>query len=303
MAGSVVGIKNLVVRLQFDSDPPELNELVQLQNGHDTQLVVDHLEGNGIAFCLNVRGDLRITRGMLADRTHKGIEIPIGPATIGRVFNALGDPLDGQDQIAGKDLIMKDILKLPPRDNQFKVSSPEILETGIKVIDFFTPFVKGSKIGVIGGAGVGKTVLTMELINNIAKSGGGLSYFAGIGERIREGHELYETLKENDILKNTCMFFAQMNENPLQRSLIGVSAVASAEYFRDEEHKDILFFADNMYRYIQARNELSTILEQIPSEGGYEPTIFSDVKTLQDRLSSNENGSITSVQTSYSAVP
>jgi F-type H+-transporting ATPase subunit beta len=148
MAGSVVGIKNLVVRLQFDSDPPELNELVQLQNGHDTQLVVDHLEGNGIAFCLNVRGDLRITRGMLADRTHKGIEIPIGPATIGRVFNALGDPLDGQDQIAGKDLIMKDILKLPPRDNQFKVSSPEILETGIKVIDFFTPFVKGSKIGV-----------------------------------------------------------------------------------------------------------------------------------------------------------
>jgi F-type H+-transporting ATPase subunit beta len=299
MAGSVVGIKNLVVRLQFDSDPPELNELVQLQNGHDTQLVVDHLEGNGIAFCLNVRGDLRITRGMLADRTHKGIEIPIGPATIGRVFNALGDPLDGQDQIAGKDLIMKDILKLPPRDNQFKVSSPEILETGIKVIDFFTPFVKGSKIGVIGGAGVGKTVLTMELINNIAKSGGGLSYFAGIGERIREGHELYETLKENDILKNTCMFFAQMNENPLQRSLIGVSAVASAEYFRDEEHKDILFFADNMYRYIQARNELSTILEQIPSEGGYEPTIFSDVKTLQDRLSSNENGSITSVQTIY----
>jgi F-type H+-transporting ATPase subunit beta len=299
MAGSVVGIKNLVVRLQFDSDPPELNELVQLQNGHDTQLVVDHLEGNGIAFCLNVRGDLRITRGMQADRTHKGIEIPIGPATIGRVFNALGDPLDGQDQIAGKDLIMKDILKLPPRDNQFKVSSPEILETGIKVIDFFTPFVKGSKIGVIGGAGVGKTVLTMELINNIAKSGGGLSYFAGIGERIREGHELYETLKENDILKNTCMFFAQMNENPLQRSLIGVSAVASAEYFRDEEHKDILFFADNMYRYIQARNELSTILEQIPSEGGYEPTIFSDVKTLQDRLSSNENGSITSVQTIY----
>jgi F-type H+-transporting ATPase subunit beta len=139
----------------------------------------------------------------------------------------------------------------------------------------------------------------MELINNIAKSGAGLSFFAGIGERIREGHELYMTLKENDLLNNTCMFFAQMNENPVLRSLIGVSAVASAEYFRDEEHKNILFFADNMYRYVQARNELSTILDQVPNEGGYEPTIFSDVKTLQDRLSSNENGSITSVQTIY----
>jgi F-type H+-transporting ATPase subunit beta len=137
------------------------------------------------------------------------------------------------------------------------------------------------------------------LINNIARSNSGLSFFSGIGERIREGHELFETLKENDLLKNTCMFFAQMNENPVQRSLVGVSATAGAEYFRDEQHKDILFFADNMYRYVQARNELSTILDQVPNEGGYEPTIFSDVKTLQDRLSSNENGSITSVQTIY----
>jgi len=139
----------------------------------------------------------------------------------------------------------------------------------------------------------------MELINNIAHSESGLSFFSGIGERIREGHELYTTLKENDLLGNTCMFFAQMNENPVMRSLVGVSATALAEYFRDEHHRDILFFADNMYRYVQARNELSTILDQMPSEGGYEPTIFSDVKTLQDRLSSNENGSITSVQTIY----
>jgi F-type H+-transporting ATPase subunit beta len=159
--------------------------------------------------------------------------------------------------------------------------------------------VKGRKIGIIGGAGVGKTVLTMELINNIAQSGGGISFFSGIGERIREGHELYVTLKDNDLLKNTCMFFAQMNENPVQRSLIGISATASAEYFRDELHKNILFFADNMYRYVQAKNELATILDQVPNEGGYEPTIFSDVKILQDRLSSNENGSITSVQTIY----
>jgi F-type H+-transporting ATPase subunit beta len=175
----------------------------------------------------------------------------------------------------------------------------KILETGIKVIDFFTPFVKGRKIGIIGGAGVGKTVLTMELINNIASTGGGLSFFTGIGERIREGHELWDTLRENDLLKNTCMFFGQMNENPVQRALIGISSVAGAEYFRDEQGKDILFFADNMYRYIQASNELSTILDQVPNEGGYEPTIFSDVKVLQDRLSSNEKGSITSVQTIY----
>lgn len=198
-----------------------------------------------------------------------------------------------------EDLATRDILKLPPKSTNFAVKAPEILETGIKVIDFLTPFVKGRKIGIIGGAGVGKTVLTMELINNIAKSGSGLSFFTGIGERIREGHELYETLRDADLLKNTCMFFGQMNENPIQRALVGVSSVALAEYFRDEQNKDILFFADNMYRYIQARNELTTILKQIPNEGGYQPTIFSDIKVLQDRLSSNENGSITSVQTIY----
>ncbi len=299
MPGIVITVKDLVVKAQFDEDPPGVNELVVVQNGHDTQLLVDHLEPGGVAFCLNVRSDLRLTKGMSVDRTHKGIQIPLGEVTIGRILNALGDPLDGQAAITGADVKYKDILKLPPRTTDFSVAKPEILETGIKVMDFFTPFVKGRKIGIIGGAGVGKTVLTMELINNIARSGSGLSFFSGIGERIREGHELYVTLKENDLLKNTCMFFAQMNENPVQRSLVGISATASAEYFRDELHKDILFFADNMFRYIQARNELSTILDQVPNEGGYEPTIFSDVKLLQDRLSSNENGSITSVQTIY----
>jgi len=240
-----------------------------------------------------------MTKGMAVERTHKGIEVPLGDITIGRILSALGDPLDGLPPITGDDVKYKDIMKLPGRTTDFTVNKPEILETGIKVMDFFTPFVKGRKIGVIGGAGVGKTVLTMEMINNIARSGTGLSFFSGIGERIREGHELYVTLKENDLLKNTCMFFAQMNENPVQRALVGISATASAEYFRDEKHMDILFFADNMFRYIQARNELSTILDQVPNEGGYEPTIFSDVKVLQDRLSSNENGSITSVQTIY----
>lgn len=299
MPGVITTVKDLVVRAQFDDDPPSINELVTVGNGHGTQLMVDHMEPGGIAFCLNVRSDLRITKGMGVERTYKGIEIPIGDVTIGRILSALGDPLDGLPAIEGEGVVKKDILKLPPKSTNFSVSKPEILETGIKVMDFFTPFVKGRKIGIIGGAGVGKTVLTMEMINNIARSGTGLSFFSGIGERIREGHELYVTLKENDLLKNTCMFFAQMNENPVQRALVGIAATASAEYFRDEKNMDILFFADNMFRYIQARNELATILDQVPNEGGYEPTIFSDVKVLQDRLSSNENGSITSVQTIY----
>lgn len=299
MAGTVLTIKDFVVRAQFDEDMPAVNELLAVQNDHGTQLLVDHLEPGGIVFCLNVRGDLRITKGMSVERTRKGIEIPTGDRTIGRILSALGDPLDGLEPLDGDDIKRKDILKLPPRTSDFSVTKPEILETGIKVVDFFTPFVKGRKTGIIGGAGVGKTVLTMEMINNIAHTGSGLAFFSGIGERIREGHELYTTFKENDLLKNTCMFFAQMNENPVLRSMVGISATAAAEYFRDEQHKDILFFADNMYRYVQARNELSTILDQVPSEGGYEATIFSDVKTLQDRLSSNENGSITSVQTIY----
>jgi F-type H+-transporting ATPase subunit beta len=299
MAGTLISVKDFVVSVKFDEDAPAPYELVTVQNGHDTQLLVDHLDPAGIAVCLNIRSDSRLTKGMAAERTHKGIEIPVGDEIVGRVLNALGDPLDGQPAISGASVKRKDILKLPPRMADFKVAKPEILETGIKVIDFFTPFVKGRKIGIVGGAGVGKTVLTMELINNIAQSHSGLSFFSGIGERIREGHELCVTLQENDLLKNTCLFFAQMNENPVQRSLVGVSAAAAAEYFRDEAKKNILFFADNMYRYVQARNELATIMDEVPSEGGYEPTIFSDVKVLQDRLSSNGNGSITSVQTIY----
>jgi F-type H+-transporting ATPase subunit beta len=299
MAGSITLIKNLVVLAQFDDDPPGVNELVAVQNDYGTELLVDHLEPGGVAYCLNVRGDYRLTKGMAVERTNRGIEIPIGDKTIGRVLNALGDPLDGQPAIDGPDVLRKDILEVPKRTSNFSVAKPEILETGIKVIDFFTPFVKGRKIGITGGAGVGKTVLTMELINNIARADGGLSFFAGIGERIREGHELFTTLKDNDLLKKTCLFFAHMNENPVQRALVAVAATAAAEHFRDDQKKDVLFFADNMYRYVQARNELATILDEVPSEGGYEPTIFSDVKVLQDRLSSNENGSITSVQTIY----
>ncbi len=297
--GYITAIKDLVVITQFDEDGPSVGEVVAVDNPSKTKLLVNHLESGGVATCLNIRNDRSIEKGMKVGLTGKGIEIPVGEATIGRVLDFVGDPLDGKPKITQKQAKRKNILKLPPRSTNFKVAEPEILETGIKVIDFFTPFVKGRKIGIVGGAGVGKTVLTMELINNIAKSGEGLSFFAGIGERIREGHELWDTLRENNLLKNTCMFFGQMNENPVQRALIGISAVAGAEYFRDQQNKNVLFFADNMYRFVQASNELSTILDQIPNEGGYEASIFSDVKTLQDRLSSNEKGSITSVQTIY----
>lgn len=298
-AGVIRSIKDLIVHVAFDADPPEINELLVVDGERHTPLLVDSLVDAGVARCFNLRADRSLQKGMVVQRTNHSIEIPVGEALIGRVVDALGFPIDGQPAINGPGQQTRNIFQTPPRDKSFVVAQPEILETGIKVIDFFTPFVKGRKIGIIGGAGVGKTVLTMELIHNIAKSGGGLSFFAGIGERIREGHELYMTLKERDLLKNTCMFFGQMDQNPVQRSLIGLSAVTLAEYFRDEQRKDILFFADNMYRYVQARNEVSTILDQVPAEGGYEPTIFSDVKILQDRLSSNEKGSITAVQTIY----
>jgi F-type H+/Na+-transporting ATPase subunit beta len=290
---------DFVVTVAFDDQSPFINEVIIVDNPHKTWLLVDSLLKDGRAQCLNILADHSIQKGMTVTTTGRSIEVPVGDVTIGRMFDALGRPIDGLPELTGNDIIRRSIFQLPARNTEFKASKPEILETGIKAIDFFTPFVKGRKIGIIGGAGVGKTVLMMELIHNIAKSGSGLSFFAGIGERIREGHELHETLKERDLLKNTCMFFGQMNENPVQRALVGISAVTAAEHFRDAEGKDILFFADNMYRYVQAKNEVSTILDQVPAEGGYEATVFSDVKSLQDRLSSNEKGSITAVETIY----
>ncbi|MEM6997503.1 MAG: F0F1 ATP synthase subunit beta [Patescibacteria group bacterium] len=297
MIGRVRSIKDLVITVEFDEELPIVGELLLAGNDRKSPLLVERLSDSNTAVCLNIRSHRDIAQGLEVERTHKGIEIPVGQYTIGRILDALGKPLDGAAALDNQPT--KNIMTLPPRDTTFEAHESEILETGIRVIDFFTPFVKGRKMGIIGGAGVGKTVMTMELIYNISQSDAGLAFFAGIGERIREGHELYETLRDRDLLKNTCMFFGQMNENPVQRSLIGTSAVALAEYFRDEEKKDILFFADNMYRFVQARNELTTIMDQVPSEGGYQPTIFSDIKTLQDRLSSNDNGSITSVQTIY----
>jgi F-type H+/Na+-transporting ATPase subunit beta len=300
--GVIRVLRDLVIKVQFDDDMPELNEMVYVENENKTPLLVSALEHGDMAVCLNIAGDRSILKGALVNRSGHSLEVPVGDAMIGRVWDAMARPIDGKpplDQAIYDALPKRSIFRPEFQETSLQSRPDEILETGIKVLDFFTPFVKGRKIGIVGGAGVGKTVLTMEMINNVATGSGALSIFAGIGERIREGHELYKTLQDNDLLKNTAMFFGQMNENPVQRSLIALSAITLAEHFRDDQKKDILLFADNMYRYIQARNEVSTIIDQTPAEGGYQPTIFSDVKAMEDRLTTNENGSITALQTIY----
>jgi len=297
--GVIRVLRDLVIKVQFDEGIPEIHEILEVDNPQKTPLLVDSLEKGDTAICLNISADRSLQKNMTVTRTGHGLQIPVGHEMIGRVFDTLSRPIDGLPPLDTTNMQFREIFTPSTKSKSLAPMKPEIMETGIKVLDFFTPFVKGRKIGIIGGAGVGKTVLTMEMINNVAEGSGALSMFAGIGERIREGHELYDTLKNADLLKSTAMFFGQMNENPVQRSLIATAAVTLAEYFRDEEKRDILFFADNMYRYIQARNEVSTIIDQTPSEGGYQPTIFSDVKSLQDRLVSNEFGSITALQTIY----
>lgn len=300
--GVVRSLKGIVIKIRFDSNLPDINEMLYVDNDNKSPLLVSSITGGDTAVCLNIGGDYSIQKGQSVTRSGHSLEIPVGDEMIGRVWDAMARPIDGKPQL--DEATLERMPKRPIFAPSFQETSLEsrhddMLETGLKVLDFFTPFVKGRKIGIVGGAGVGKTVLTMEIINNVAEGSGAISMFAGIGERIREGHELYETLEYNDLLKSTAMFFGQMNENPVQRSLIGLSAITLAEYFRDDQKKDVLLFADNMYRYIQARNEVSTIIDQTPAEGGYQPTVFSDVKTFQDRLASNDNGSITALQTIY----
>lgn len=300
--GVVRSLKGLVIKVQFDADMPDLNEMLYVDNDKKSPLLVSSIANGDMAVCLNIGGDYSIQKGEAVSRSGHSLEIPVGDEMIGRVWDAMARPIDGKPQLSAEVLekMPKRTIFSPAFQETSLVNRPDdVLETGVKVLDFFTPFVKGRKIGIVGGAGVGKTVLTMEIINNVAEGSGAISMFAGIGERIREGHELYKTLEDNDLLKTTAMFFGQMNENPVQRSLIGLSAITLAEYFRDDQKKDVLLFADNMYRYIQARNEVSTIIDQTPAEGGYQPTVFSDVKTFQDRLATNENGSITALQTIY----
>ncbi len=300
--GVVRSLKGIVIKVQFTEDMPDINEMLYVDNQKQSPLLVSSLTHGDTAVCLNIGGDYSIQKGDGVTRSGRSLEIPVGDAMIGRVWDAMARPIDGKPQLTPEVLATmpkRPIFAPSFQETSLESRSDDVLETGLKVLDFFTPFVKGRKIGIVGGAGVGKTVLTMEIINNVAEGSGAISMFAGIGERIREGHELYKTLGDNDLLKTTAMFFGQMNENPVQRSLIGLSAITLAEYFRDDQKKDVLLFADNMYRYIQAKNEVSTIIDQTPAEGGYQPTVFSDIKTFQDRLASNQNGSITALQTIY----
>lgn len=294
--GHVRGIKGLVVTVAFPGDKPRPGDLVALQEDPSVLLQVESFANDLEAACLNLGPQSAVRRGAKVVPTDKTISVPVGKATRGRMFNALGQPIDGGPSLAKA---KRREVRAPKLTSHRSVASSDVLETGLKVIDFFTPFVKGRKIGITGGAGVGKTVLTMELIHNVSREKGSLSFFAGIGERIREGHELYQTLKDSKLLDNTILFYGQMNESPAMRSKVGPAAATLAEYFRDEEKQDLLFFIDNIYRHVLAGNELAATMGQVPSEGGYQADLFSDLKRFEERLTSNENGSITSVQTIY----
>lgn len=295
LVGTIEAIKGLVVEVQISGEKPEIKELLIVEDHPEVFLEVSMFKANK-AICLNLTNSQIIRCGQNIFRSHKKVSVPVGPKTLGRVFNALGEAIDEDPEITENRRPISEAANLKNYQKEIKM---EMLETGIKVIDFLTPFVKGRKIGIIGGAGVGKTVLTMEMIHNVTRSAKGLSIYCGVGERIREGNELYETLKETDVLKSTVMFFGQMDATPAIRSMVGPAAATSAEYFRDEEGRDILFFVDNIYRHIQALTELSTNFGMIPSEGGYSPTVFAELRRLEDRLSSSDKGSITSVQAVY----
>lgn len=295
--GIIKSANNLMVEVVWIGQPPSYRELLSLENDPKSLIEVRSFNEQSHAIGIIVVGSVKLVRGAKVLPTGKTISVPVGDVARGRLFNALGEPIDGKGDLSGAE--HRSIYATKPPAQLAQKTDQQVLETGIKVIDFFTPFVKGRKIGIVGGAGVGKTVLMMELIHNVARDGKSLSLFAGIGERIREGHELYQTLSERKLMDKSVMYFGQMNESAALRATVGMSAAALAEYFRDEQKVDTLFFIDNIYRHIQAGNELSTSIGQIPSEGGYQATLFSDLKRLEDRLYSNENGSITSVQTIY----
>lgn len=293
--GVIQSLRGLMVEVQLMGERPEIKELLTVEEYPEVFLEVSFFRNN-TAVCINLTSSQVLRCGQKVSRSHTNVTVPVGPNTLGRVFNALGEPLDDAPAISDN---RRPISRTGGNKGYRSSQKLELLETGLKVIDFLTPFVKGRKIGIVGGAGVGKTVLTMEMIHNVTRSSKGLSIYCGVGERIREGNELYQTLKETDVLKNTVMFFGQMDSTPAIRSMVGPAAAAAAEYFRDEEGRDILFFVDNIYRHIQALTELSTNLGLIPSEGGYAPNLFAELRRLEDRLSSTEKGTITSVQAVY----
>lgn len=294
--GIVKAILGDIIEVSFIASKPNRHEVLTLADDPTVKLEVYSSTPGDLVYCISFSDPSKLYRGAKVVRLFETITVPVGPNTLGRVVDVFGQPQDGQGEIPA--IKARSIYGRPPGFESVKVSR-EILETGIKVIDFFTPFLKGGKIGLFGGAGVGKTILLTELMHNIAKFHKGISVFAGIGERIREAQEMVENLSENKVLPNVAMVFGQMNERPAVRFRTGYTAATLAEYFRDEEDRDILFFVDNAYRLIQAGNELSTLLNTIPSEDGYQATLTSDVGIFQERLVSAGRGSITSVEAVY----
>ncbi len=298
--GKVVQVLGAVVDVEFPPDKlPEIyNELLTRPSGsdHDLALEVEQLLGNNWVRCIAMGPTDGLQRGVDVYDLGVPISVPVGEGTLGRIFNVLGEPVDNKPQI--EDAPRYPIHR-PAPELEDQASSIELFETGIKVIDLICPFMRGGKIGTFGGAGVGKTVIIQELINNIAKVHGGFSVFAGVGERTREGNDLYHEMEEAKVLDRLAMVFGQMNEPPGSRLRVALSGLAIAEYFRDEEGKDVLLFIDNIFRFTQAGAEVSALLGRMPSAVGYQPNLAEEMGELQERITSTKKGSITSMQAVY----
>mgnify|MGYP002581398697 CR=1 FL=1 len=297
--GKIVSIVGVVLDVKFENEqslPNLLNALViKLGDQEIVAEVAQHI-GDDTVRCIAMSATDGLVRGMEVIDTGKPIAVPVGDKTLGRIFNVLGEPVDGFE--APKDAPRDPIHRPAPEFNEI-AGSAEILETGIKVVDLLAPYLKGGKIGLFGGAGVGKTVLIQELINNVAKQHGGISVFSGVGERTREGNDLYFEMKESGVLNKTALVFGQMNEPPGARMRVALSGLTMAEYFRDKENQDVLLFIDNIFRFTQAGSEVSALLGRMPSAVGYQPTLATEMGALQERITSTKQGSITSVQAVY----
>ena len=297
--GKIVSIVGVVLDVKLDNEnslPNLLNALVlKLGDKEIVAEVAQHI-GDDTVRCISMSATDGLVRGMEAVDTGRPISVPVGDATLGRIFNVLGEPVD--EAPAPKNAPELPIHRQAPAYNEIG-GTAEILETGIKVVDLLAPYLKGGKIGLFGGAGVGKTVLIQELINNIAKQHGGISVFAGVGERTREGNDLYHEMKESGVLNKTALVFGQMNEPPGARMRVALSGLTMAEYFRDEQNQDVLLFVDNIFRFTQAGSEVSALLGRMPSAVGYQPTLATEMGNLQERITSTKRGSITSVQAVY----
>ena len=296
--GYVVQVIGPVVDVRFEEGHlPELLGALEIDN-HGKKLVVEVAQhiGDNVVRCIAMSSTDGLVRGVEAVNTGRCINVPVGNETLGRIFNVLGDPVD--ELPAPENAERWDIHRDPPPYEE-QMSTTEILETGIKVVDLICPYAKGGKIGLFGGAGVGKTVLIMELINNVAKQHGGISVFTGVGERTREGNDLYNEMKESGVINKTALVYGQMNEPPGARMRVGLSGLTMAEYFRDKEGQDVLLFIDNIYRFTQAGSEVSALLGRMPSAVGYQPTLATEMGALQERITSTKRGSITSVQAVY----